>query len=213
VGAVGSFKPIVPSLNKFKKIRYRVVNRLYNHWIGNFRIHCSCLMFGVVTEFLFQADKATAVNSKIANPMIVQTINYSITWKRNSVTTPNCPPPPRIPQKRSDSFSLSTMCFLPSAVIIPMIVQTINYSITDLFEFIQGWHNWFKTASNKLTSTLFLNKGPDQTITVQTRNFWYGEETSESNVSLMYFSRIPDFFLQYEHAHPERNPSSSSKFQ
>lgn len=85
--------------------------------------------FGVVTEFLFQADKATAVNSKIANPMIV---------------------------------------------------QTINYSITDLFEFIQGWHNWFKTASNKLTSTLFLNKGPDQTITVQTRNFWYGEETSES---------------------------------
>src|SRR5699024_5903783 len=63
--------------------------------------------FGVVTECLFQADKATAVNSKIANPMIV---------------------------------------------------QTINYSITDLFEFIQGWHNWFKTASSKLTSTLFLNK-------------------------------------------------------
>ncbi|MFM2489836.1 hypothetical protein ABW365_19420 [Enterococcus avium] len=62
-----------------------------------------------MTEFLFQADKATAVNSKIANPMIV---------------------------------------------------QTINYSITDLFEFIQGWHNWFKTASSKLTSTLFLNKGP-----------------------------------------------------
>lgn len=85
--------------------------------------------FGVVTEFLFQADKATAADAKISNPMIV---------------------------------------------------QTINYSIANLFEFIQEWHHWFKNASNKLTSILFLNKGPDQTITVQTRNFWYGEETTES---------------------------------
>lgn len=85
--------------------------------------------FGVVTEFLFQADKATAIDSKISNPMIV---------------------------------------------------QTINYSITDLFEFVQGWHQWFKNASNKLTSILLLNKGPAETITVQTRNFWYGEETVEA---------------------------------
>lgn len=89
--------------------------------------------FGVVTEFLFQADKVTTTDSEFS---------------------------------------------------IPMVVQTINYTITDLYGFTQAWHAWFKNSSNKLTSILLLNKGADQTITVQTRNFWYGEETPEARAVL-----------------------------
>lgn len=122
--------------------------------------------FGVVTEFLFQADKAIAKDSKISNPMIV---------------------------------------------------QTINYAVSDLFSFIQGWHHWFKTASNKLTSTLFLNKGPDQKITVQTRNFWYGEETSEAKnvleqaLQLAEVSTTTEILMNYSDFFPDEHARIEGK--
>lgn len=62
----------------------------------------------------------------------------------------------------------------------PIITQTITYSITDLFSFVQAWHKWFREASNQLTSIMLLTKGDGQAITVQARNFWYGEETARS---------------------------------
>ena len=47
-------------------------------------------------------------------------------WKRNSVTTPNCPPPPRMPQKSSGSFRSSSSCRSPSAVIsVPPMTRSI----------------------------------------------------------------------------------------
>lgn len=66
----------------------------------------------------------------------------------------------------------------------PMVVQTINYSITDLFVFIQQWHRWFRNSLPQLTSSLFLMKGTDGTIIVRARNFWYGAKSVESEVVL-----------------------------
>lgn len=85
--------------------------------------------FGVVTEFLFQADKA------------VPTIS---------------------------GFS------------VPIVVQTVDYSIKHLPAFIEAWHQWFDSSSTKLTSILLLNAGDDDTIVVQGRNFWYGDDSAQS---------------------------------
>lgn len=85
--------------------------------------------FGVVTEFLFQADKA------------VPTIS---------------------------GFS------------VPIVVQTVDYSIKHLPAFIEAWHQWFDSSSTKLTSILLLNAGDDDTFVVQGRNFWYGDDSAQS---------------------------------
>lgn len=74
----------------------------------------------------------------------------------------------------------------------PIIVQTISYTVTDLFEFIQAWHGWFKQSSNQLTSIMLLNRGVDQTITVQARNFWYGEETPQAKEVLAQALQLSD---------------------
>ncbi|MGO3790206.1 MAG: FAD-binding oxidoreductase [Enterococcus gilvus] len=97
--------------------------------------------FGVVTEFLFQADTVVSTNPVFTTPIIV---------------------------------------------------QTISYTVTDLFEFIQAWHGWFKQASNQLTSIMLLNRGADQTVTVQARNFWYGEETPQAKEVLAQALQLSD---------------------
>jgi FAD/FMN-containing dehydrogenase len=68
---------------------------------------------------------------------------------------------------------------------VPIIVQDIKYSVTDLPDFLQEWHKWFNQASIKLSSILLLNRGAEEgAIVVQGKNFWYGAESPEANTVL-----------------------------
>ncbi|MHC5248389.1 FAD-dependent oxidoreductase [Enterococcus sp. LJL90] len=60
---------------------------------------------------------------------------------------------------------------------VPIIVQKINYSIQDLKDFIPAWQQWVADSSRKLTSIILFNRGADNTVSGQVKNFWYGADS------------------------------------
>lgn len=116
------------------------------HWVDNehepelfWGIRGGGGQFGVVIDFLFQADKLPS---------------------------------------ESEDFA------------VPIIVQNIKYSVTDLPAFLKEWHQWFDQATSRLSSILLLNRGAEGAIVIQGKNFWYGAESSEAKAVLTKASEL-----------------------
>lgn len=62
---------------------------------------------------------------------------------------------------------------------VPIVVQTIQYTVADLTKFIMAWEEWTSRSTRKLTSLLMLNRGQENQILVQATNIWFGLLSSE----------------------------------